>query len=112
MSDRSPITDSPWFWVYLFSTAALAALVLMTPKFSPRQAEIERQTQGRERAIQQQSGGQPRTSLSERDRTIISLRPLYWIFGGLLLVGWSLLWWRRWRRPTAVPRRATSKVAP
>ena len=38
---RSPITDSPWFWVYIFSAAAAVALFVMGGKYSHRQGHIE-----------------------------------------------------------------------
>jgi hypothetical protein len=39
---RTRITDSPWFWVYLFSTGAFAALMLMQTKYHNRQGHLER----------------------------------------------------------------------
>ena len=108
---RRPISDSPWFWVYLFCTGGLIALVLMGNKFGARQAEIERQYQGRQRAMQNQVGQAPSTKMSTRDKTIITLRPLYLILGGALLVAWSLLWWTHFRRRRPVhqgPRRETA----
>jgi hypothetical protein len=36
------LTDSPWFWVYLFSTGAFAALMLMQTKYQNRQEHLER----------------------------------------------------------------------
>ena len=44
-----PLTDSPWFWVLVFSLMALGALVAMGPKYSRRQTAIERNYQARER---------------------------------------------------------------
>ena len=40
---RSPrLGDSPWFWVYVFSTGAFAALMLMHTKYQNRQGHLER----------------------------------------------------------------------
>lgn len=101
-SSRPPITDSPWFWVYLYAVAGLIALALMQPRFGPRQAEIERQYQGRERAAERQLGQQPTTRLSTRENTIITLRPLYLILAAVFAVAWCVLWWRHFRkRPAA-----------
>ncbi len=96
-SRRGPITDSPWFWFYLFATAGLIALVLMGPKFGKRQAEIERQYQGRERAMQKQLGQAPTEPLSDEGHTIYTLRPLYVGLGAVLIVAWVALWWRHFR---------------
>jgi hypothetical protein len=96
-SRRPAISESPWFWLYLFATAALIALLLMGPKFAARQAQIEREGQGRHRAAQQTHGQQPSTPLSTTGSTIVSLGPLYLVIGGLLIVAWSVLWWQHFR---------------
>ena len=109
---RKPITDSPWFWVYMFSTAGLVALVLMNPKFGSRQAEIERKYQGRERALQNQMGQEPDTEMSTRDKTMIGLKPLYLALGGALIVAWTILWWNHFRpRTTTNPRSASEATS-
>ena len=38
---RMPIADSPWFWVYVFSTSATVALFVMDGKYNHRQGHIE-----------------------------------------------------------------------
>jgi hypothetical protein len=45
------ITDSPWFWLMLFSLAGLAALFTVGPKFEKREAGIEEKFHARERAL-------------------------------------------------------------
>lgn len=97
-ASRPPITDSPWFWVYLYAVAGLIALALMQPRFGSRQAEIERHYQGRQRAAEKKLGQEPKTPLSTREDTIITLRPLYLILAGIFAVAWCILWWRHFRR--------------
>jgi hypothetical protein len=46
---RPPITDSPWFYVLVFSLMALLALVVIGPKYGRRQSALERKYQARER---------------------------------------------------------------
>jgi hypothetical protein len=46
---RPAITDSPWFWVLVFSLMALLALVAIGGKYGRRQARLELQYQARER---------------------------------------------------------------
>jgi hypothetical protein len=72
-----PLNDSPWFWTYLFATAALIALLLISHKYSLRQAQIEREYQGLQRTVQAKSGQQPSVELSSAERTLITLRPLF-----------------------------------
>lgn len=101
---RKSITESPWYWACLFCTAGLVALVLVGPKFEARQAQIERQYQGRERAAQQKAGQSPTTPMSTTGDTYISLRPLQVALAALLVASWPVLWWRHFRRrPEVVP---------
>lgn len=41
------LTDTPWFWVYVFATSALAALLIIGPKYQQRQPQLERQYRAR-----------------------------------------------------------------
>ena len=93
---RRSISESPWYWVYLFCTAGLIALVLAEPKFAARQSQIERKAQGRQRAAQNLSGQEPRTPLSDEGHTQIRLRPLYYVVGGLLTAAWGHLLWKQY----------------
>jgi hypothetical protein len=92
------ITDSPWYWLYLFCTAALIALFLAQTKFAARQSQIERKAQGRQRAIQNISGKEPRTPLSDVQRTHIRLWPLFVVLGLILLGAWGHLIWKHFSR--------------
>jgi hypothetical protein len=51
--ESSPLTDSPWFWVVMFSLMAVGALVAIGGKYGRRQAGIERQYQARTRVAEQ-----------------------------------------------------------
>lgn len=100
MSARPAITDSPWFWAYLFGVAALVALALAGPKFGPRQAQIEREYQGRTRAAQNLNGVEPDLEMSTAERTLVTLRPLFVILAAVTMVGWGIFWWQ-WRARAA-----------
>jgi hypothetical protein len=50
--ERSSLTDSPWFWVMMFSLMALGALAAIGGKYGQRQATIERQYQARTRVAE------------------------------------------------------------
>src|SRR5262245_7525511 len=86
------MTDSPWFWAYLFTTAALIALALISPKFAARQAQIEREFQGRQRVAQNVHGQEPSGTLSTAEKTLVSLRPLFFGLAGITTVAWVVFY--------------------
>ncbi len=98
-----PLADSPWFWLYTFATFGLVLLVLVGPKFDARRAQQERQFQGRTRALQERMGEEASVPLSEPGHTWLTLKPLYALLGVLIALGWSTLWWQRWRNRAPVP---------
>jgi hypothetical protein len=89
LSQQRSFSDSPWFWAYLFTVAALISLALIGPKYSRRQAQLERQFEGRQGTV----GIEPALP----DRAVpprISLQPLYFGLAILTVIVW-LLHWRR-----------------
>jgi hypothetical protein len=102
-STRRPITDSPWFWVYLFATAGLIALALIGPKFAARQSHIEREYQGRQRVTQNRAGQTPSIELSTAERTLITLRPLFIGLALVTIAAWIIFWRSRSTGPAAAP---------
>lgn len=98
---RSSITESPWYWVYLFSTAVLIAIVLLGPKIIERQTLDERNYQARQRTYQQASGEQPDIPLSTNENQLITLQPLIITFAIVLAASWIILWYKHfYQRPT------------
>lgn len=95
------VTDSAWFWVYLFATAGLIALALVGPKFSARQAQIEREFQGRQRAAQQAHAQEPTGQLSTAGETLITLRPLFWGLATVTAIAWLVFWRTHLKRESA-----------
>lgn len=84
MDVRPPITDSPWFWVLIFSLMGLLALAVISGKYGRRQAGIERQYQARERVAEAGPEGAahiaPRPYATPGD-TLIPLWPLAVVLG-------------------------------
>jgi hypothetical protein len=101
LSKISPVTDSPWFWVLVYSAVPLVALALLSQKYAARQSQLERQYQARERVAEgdplYSSSAQPaedaqreptasykkqvnRRSYSSPNDTLISLKPLIALF--------------------------------
>lgn len=93
-------SDSPWFWAYLFATAALVALALIGPKFAARQAQIEREFQGRQRAAQSIQGQEPTGNLSTAERTLITLQPLFLGLAAITTIAWIIFWRNQRLSPT------------
>ena len=95
-NSRRKLTDSAWFWVYIFATAALIGLALASPKYHSRQAQLERQFLARQAGGQTIKGADGRTiAPPTRDNLIMRLGPLVVICAALLVVAWSRLWWTR-----------------
>jgi len=91
-----PITDSPWFWAYIFATAALIALALAAPKYYPRQTQLERQFLARQEGGQTVKGAGGQTiDPPYEDNLIMKLGPLFLICAALLVVAWGRFWWTR-----------------
>jgi hypothetical protein len=94
-SPRKSITDSPWYWVYLFCTAGAVALLLAGPKFAARQSQIERNSE--DRLYVAQHVAKPQLEVNEQvadapTATRITLWPLYVVLGCMLSVAWFNLW--------------------
>jgi hypothetical protein len=92
---NSAVTESAWFWAYLFGMFALVALSFAGPKFAARQAQLEQQFQGRERAMQIGNGEEPSMELSPPRNTIVTLWPLYAGLSGATVMAWVVFWWNR-----------------
>jgi hypothetical protein len=105
MPARASITDSPWFWAYLFGVAALIGALLIALKYGPRQAQIEREYQGRERALEVRQGQPPQGQLSTPTRTVVPLRPLLAAIALATAGAWLLFWYTR-NAPARAPQRA------
>ena len=46
VSKMTPLTDSPWFWLYVFATVGLGLLVLVGPKWIERRVGLDQRAQG------------------------------------------------------------------
>jgi hypothetical protein len=108
---RSSTADSPWFWVFIFSTAATVALFVMGGKYNHRQGHLEDQYRFGTRTLQKPpAGGEQRppnaqANLAPLDdgpqpathELLISLAPLKFLAIAAMIVSWSILQWRRVR---------------
>ncbi len=53
------VTETPWFWLMLFSLAGLAAVATIGPKFDRREQSIETKFHARERGFGREAVEQP-----------------------------------------------------
>lgn len=111
---KKSITDSPWYWVYLFCTAGTIALLLAGPKFAARQSQIERNSEARLQVAQRVASQQNNTAEQNaelRTSTRVTLWPLYAALGFVLSVAWFNLWRRHRRAYAAVAPSPPSEAA-
>jgi hypothetical protein len=88
------LTDSGWYWLYLYCTFGLITLVVAGPKIARLQLQSEQNYQARQRAGQQAAGVVITEPLATLENRRINLQPLFLILASLLSVGWISLWYR------------------
>lgn len=115
MSDSShhPL-ESPWFWLLVFSTMALVAVVLIGPKFMRRQARLEQKLEGRVRAQQHfdvEAGKVPEGERGGGENEVVRVGPLAGFLGVLAAVAW-FQWTRERSRWVAARRAALANASP
>ena len=78
-NEPSSATESPWFWVLIFSLAALAAITTIGPKFERREEAIETKFHARERATGREAIERPADDATQdgpRWQPIFTLGPI------------------------------------
>jgi len=85
---RPPLTDSAWFWMFLFCAAGLVALFAIGPRYGRRQSQLERQHQSREAIARRAAGeqGDLEQIYSTPDQTVIGLWALRFALAAIALV--------------------------
>jgi tryptophan-rich sensory protein len=97
-------SDSPWFWVMLFSAAGVMFLLAFSPKYGARQQRLEMQYYARQEITRRQVEG-PGASGPEAEppapgELIIPLWPLVALFSASFAISAALAW-RSTRRAVA-----------
>lgn len=91
MSAERPITDSPWFWVLLFSVMGVVALGAISGQYGKRQVRLERQYQARERLADDAVGDPERGDYSEPGDTLVPIWPLAIVLAGVAIIATVML---------------------
>jgi hypothetical protein len=103
MSEKPPITDSPWFWVLLFSLMGLVALVAISGQYGKRQSRLERQYQARERIAADAVADPERRDYSMPGDTLIAIWPLAVVLTGVAVFAGVMLVRERRKHPNELP---------
>lgn len=86
-AEQPSLTDSPWFWIYLYGGMAVVAIFVVAPKYASRLGRMERMSRARQEV---QSGAGAEGQAPHADEFDIpekaSIEPLM-ALGGLLIVG-------------------------
>jgi ABC-type transporter Mla subunit MlaD len=103
------LTESPWFWVYLFGTAALIAMFLIGRKADEVQAQRDANFAQRQHSLDLQarepsardSDPPPPADEEPAETRFVDFRPFYFLFGAVTVVAWVMLWVSYFRRRSA-----------
>ena len=91
ISEKLPITDSPWLWVLMFSVVGLGAIAAIHVKYGQRQANLERQYQARERVGESESAVADRRGYATSDANLVPLWPLVIVLSGVAALAAAML---------------------
>lgn len=96
-SPRGRVSDSPWFWVYVFAAGGLSALLIAGPKYQQRQSQMERQFRARVTSKQATEVPGALAASDVPSRPFIRLFPLATFFSAVTL-GFGTYWFLQLRR--------------
>lgn len=96
---RPKLSDSPWFWVYLFGVAALIAMFLIGQKADTVQAQRDGNFTRRQASLERQAGKDISTvETSWADGTeveeprYVDFKIFYAILGAVTVLAWIMHW--------------------
>jgi hypothetical protein len=87
---KPPIADSPLFWLLLFGLVALAALIVVGPRYARRQGQLQQKWEARQRSARE-AAEQPGAATTADAETPPpanppTLRPLFLVIMGFVAV--------------------------
>ncbi len=90
-SNPRSITESPWYWAYVFCTGGLIVLITVGPRYTQRQTQIEQNSQKRQWAAQGLAGQAQDDSRMDSEELSIKLWPLFVVLSSILAIAWCKL---------------------
>jgi len=90
-STRPKLTESIWFWGYLFSAAALIILFVMQSKISSRQNNEQRNFQARQQTYENVTHPDSPTNVTQKTVHTVTTTPLFVVLGIAFGVSWIML---------------------
>jgi hypothetical protein len=110
-STRSKLTESIWFWGYLFSTAALIILFVMQSKISSRQIDEQRNFQARQQTYENVTRPDNPTNVMHKTANTVTTTPLFVVMGFTFAVSWIMLCRERFFKRTKILFEPTSSTS-
>jgi hypothetical protein len=109
MTSPSRLSESPWFWTYLFGTAALIAMFLIGQKADTVQAQRDGNFTRRQLSLERQAGhvtppaAETASPVSEAEPRYVDFKIFYAMIGAVTVFAW-VMHWRQYlvRRPPPV----------
>ena len=107
---RPKLTESVWFWGYLFSTAALIILFVMQSKISSRQIDEQRNFQARQQTYENVTRPDNPTNVTQKTANTVTTTPLFVVMGITFAVSWIMLCRQRFFKRTKIAIEPTSST--
>jgi len=107
-SAQPKLSDSPWFWVYLFGVAALIAMFLIGNKADTVQSQRDGNFTRRQVSLERQAGKIDDPSYAASDHSLqeeryVDFKIFYGMIGVVTVFAWVMHWRQYLQRRTAIP---------
>jgi len=105
---RPKLSDSPWFWIYLFGAAALIAMFLIGSKADTVQAQRDGNFTRRQVSLERQAGKtggdrQPASNAEPGEERYVDFKIFYGIIGAVTVFAWVMHWRQYLQRRSHLP---------
>jgi hypothetical protein len=105
MSSQPRLTDSPWFWIYLFGVAALLAVFLLGQKADDVQAQRDGNFTRRQLSLERQAGhAAPVADTDETEPRYVDFKIFYALIGSITVIAWIMHWRQFLQQRRAISR--------